>query len=125
MDINSAVKAVSALGHAHRMKVFRILIREGPSGLPAGAIGSRLGVSPSALSFHLAHLERAGLVRSWREGRNLMYSVEIDGMRELLTFLTEDCCDGHPEICGILRVSCRPCRPDGARAPTSGEKARR
>jgi len=102
MDTDHAVKAMGALAHLHRMKAFRLLVRAGSSGLSAGDIAGRLEISPSALSFHLAHLERTGLVRSWRRGRNSMYSVEVDGMRALLSFLTEDCCDGRPEICGVI-----------------------
>jgi len=102
MDNEHAVKAMGALAHLHRMKAFRILVGEGPSGLSAGEIAGRLGISPSALSFHLAHLERTGLVRSWRRGRNCLYAVEVEGMRSLLSFLTEDCCDGRPEICGVV-----------------------
>lgn len=102
MDVNKAVEAVGALAHVHRMEIFRTLVREGPSGLSAGKIASKLKVSPSALSFHLGNLERAGLIRSSRVGRHLIYAIEVEGMRRLLAFLTEDCCDGHPEICGDL-----------------------
>jgi DNA-binding transcriptional ArsR family regulator len=108
MDTDRAVKAMGALAHLHRMTAFRILVREGPSGLPAGKISERLGISPSASSFHLAHLERTGLVHSWRTGRNSMYAVEVEGMRSLLSFLTEDCCDGRPEICGVLGPEVQP-----------------
>ncbi len=104
MEAKNAVKALSALAHEYRLEVFRILVREGPSGLPAGEIASLIAISPSALSFHLAHLERAGLVHAWRKGRNYIYAIEIEGMRRLLTYLTEDCCDGQPEICGGLGV---------------------
>ena len=102
MDVEKAVEAVGALAHANRMEIFRTLVREAPSGLSAGKLASKLDVRPSALSFHLAHLERTGLIRSSRAGRHLIYAIEVDAMRELLTFLTEDCCDGHPEICGDL-----------------------
>jgi DNA-binding transcriptional ArsR family regulator len=105
MDANGAVKAVSALAHLHRLTVFRMLVREGLSGLPAGEIAARLEIAPSALSFHLAHLERAGLVQSWRSGRNSIYAVNVQGMRELLTFLTEDCCNGRPELCGGIATT--------------------
>ena len=114
MDVKNAAKAVSALAHAHRIEAFRILVREAPSGLSAGEIASRIGVSPSALSFHLAQLERANLVLSKRDGRNSIYAVKIDGMRELLTFLTEDCCNGHPEICGVFAVNDGPGASSGA-----------
>lgn len=108
MDAAEAVRAISALAHLHRMETFRLLVRQGPSGLAAGDIAARLDISPSALSFHLAHLERAGLVRSWRNGRHSMYAIEIERMRGLLTYLTEDCCDGHPEICGGLGLEAQP-----------------
>ena len=102
MDDEGAIVALSALAQGHRLAVFRLLVKRGPSGLAAGEIGRRVGLSPSSLSFHLAHLERAGLVRSWRVQRNIFYSVEIEGVRRLLAFLTADCCDGRPEICGGL-----------------------
>ena len=100
MDDQTAIGALSALAQTHRLRIFRMLVREGPSGLPAGEIGERIALAPSALSFHLAQLERAGLLRSWRVKRNIYYAVEIEGMQQLLAFLTEDCCQGRPEICG-------------------------
>jgi DNA-binding transcriptional ArsR family regulator len=114
MNEDSAVQAMSALAHKSRMQVFRMLVSEGPGGLCAGDIAARLALSPSALSFHLVHLERAGLVRSWRAGRNNMYAIEVDGMRRLLMFLTEDCCNGRPEICGALIAETDPCPVEGA-----------
>lgn len=84
------------------MRVFRILMRAGPSGLAAGEIAGRLQLGASNISFHVAQLERAGLLRSWRVHRNIYYAVEIAGMQQLLSFLTDECCDGHPELCGVL-----------------------
>ncbi|MCH8197095.1 MAG: winged helix-turn-helix transcriptional regulator [Proteobacteria bacterium] len=97
-----AILAFGALAHEHRLQVFRMLIRKGPGGISAGDIAHRLGVPPSSLSFHLGQLERAGLIKSWRDQRRIIYAADIDGTRRVLTFLTEDCCDGHPEICGGL-----------------------
>jgi len=57
---------------------------------------------PSSLSFHLGHLERAGLIASRRDQRHIIYKANLAGMRRLLSFLTEDCCNGHPEICADL-----------------------
>ena len=107
MNADDAVTSLSALAHPHRLKVFRILVREGYSGLSAGDIAARLEISPSALSFHLSHLERAALIRSWREGRSCIYAVNVEGMRGLLTYLTEDCCDGQPELCGGVKASAK------------------
>ncbi len=94
------------------MRVFRLLIQAGPSGRSAGEIGERLGLTPSNVSFHVSLLERAGLLRSWRVRRHIFYAVEIDGMRQLLTFLTEDCCGGLPEFCGALASAATICESD-------------
>lgn len=102
MNQEAALAALAALAQQHRLKAFRLLIEAGPTGLAAGFLAGRLGIAPSALSFHLARLERAGLVRSWRVGRSICYGPEIDGMRRLLAFLSEDCCQGRPELCGEL-----------------------
>ncbi len=77
--------------------------------MPSGEIAAELAVPPTAMSFHLSNLERAGLVTSRREGRNIRYSVAIDRVRDLITFLTADCCGGHPEICaGLSAPVCEP-----------------
>lgn len=109
MEERAAIDAFAALAHRHRLTVFRILVRTGPNGLAAGEIAARLDVPPSSLSFHLAQLERAGLIRSRRESRRVIYAVEIEGMRRLLSFLTEDCCNGRPELCGDLAKINRAC----------------
>jgi DNA-binding transcriptional ArsR family regulator len=71
--------------------------------MPAGQIARQLKIAPSTLSPHLAQLERAGLATSWRDERRIVYAVNIPCMQGLLAFLTEDCCGGHPEICGYAR----------------------
>ena len=100
MEHPDAVKALAALAHQHRLAIFRRLVAEGPSGLAAGEIAKRVGIAPTSLSFHMKELDRAGLMRSWRDGRFIRYSVDIEGMRQLLSFLTEECCQGRPELCG-------------------------
>ena len=102
MEIKSAVAALGALAHETRLAVFRLLIEAGPGGLPAGLIAARLEVAPATLSFHLGQLERAGLLASRRNGRQILYAADIEGTRRLMAFLTEDCCGGHPELCGDL-----------------------
>lgn len=101
--MSRAVAALSALAQDHRLAVFRLLVREGPSGLSAGDIAAKAAVAPSTLSHHLGQLERAGLLRSWRVERRIFYAVDVEGTRRLLAFLTEDCCQGRPEICGYER----------------------
>jgi DNA-binding transcriptional ArsR family regulator len=100
MELSRVITALAALAQEHRLRVFRLLVREGPNGMPAGEVATQIAVPPSTLSHHLAHLERAGLLRSWRVDRRIFYAVDIEGTRRLLAFLTEDCCQGRPEICG-------------------------
>lgn len=102
MTLPEAVEALSALAHNHRLAVFRLLVRAGAEGLPAGEIAREVGVLPNTLSTHLAILGHAGLVRSRRDGRSVIYSADYDGMRDLLGFLATDCCAGRPEICAPL-----------------------
>jgi len=109
MENVEALAALSALAQEHRLAVFRLLVQQGPPGLPAGEIAGRVGLAPSALSFHLAQLDRAGLLRSWRVKRNIYYAVDVEGMRRLLAFLTEDCCQGRPELCGNAVVVAEAC----------------
>lgn len=109
MDDSAAVSALSALAHADRLAAFRMLVRVGPSGLPSGAIAEALSIPPTRMSFHLAALERAGLLRCWRDGRHVRYAASYDDMRRLLAFLTEDCCSGNPDICGSLVNLASPC----------------
>lgn len=97
-----AVDALGALAHETRLGVFRMLVQAGPDGMIAGAIAEAQGVPPSTMSHHLATLERAGLVQSTRESRLIHYRADYAGMRRLLTFLMQDCCQGAPEMCGDL-----------------------
>ena len=100
MESKGAILALAALAQETRLEVFRLLVREGPGGLPAGEIAGRLGVAPATLSFHLGQLERAGLLGARRVSRRIFYAVDLEGTRELFAYLTEDCCQGRPELCG-------------------------
>lgn len=113
MEIQAALGRLSALAQETRLALFRRLVRQGPEGLAAGAIAAALGVPAPTLSFHLAALERAGLVASRREGRSIVYSASYDAMAELLGYLFENCCaDGA-------------CAPAGAWvAPPRAKKAK-
>jgi ArsR family transcriptional regulator len=102
MDINAAIKRLSALAQESRLPVFRFLIRAGPGGVSAGEIARTLQITPNTLSAQLNILTNAGLVTSRREGRSIIYAADFDGMSELLIYLMEDCCQGRPEICAPL-----------------------
>ncbi len=97
-----AVDALGALAHETRLSVFRMLVQAGPDGLIAGAIAEKACVPSSTMSHHLATLERAGLIQSERESRLIHYRADYIGMRRLLAFLMQDCCNGAPEMCSGL-----------------------
>lgn len=96
MEITSAVKALAALAQESRLAVYRLLVRAGPEGMPAGKISEATGIPPSSLSFHLKELAYAGLVTTRHESRFIIYSANFAQMNELLAFLTENCCGGNP-----------------------------
>ena len=99
MQIPTAVIGLSALAHGSRLAVFRLLVRAGEGGMPAGDIAREVGVLPNTLSTHLTILGHAGLIRSRRVGRSVIYAADYAGMRALLGFLVDECCAGRPEIC--------------------------
>jgi ArsR family transcriptional regulator, arsenate/arsenite/antimonite-responsive transcriptional repressor len=113
MELETAAAALAALAHPSRLAVFRLLVREGPGGCPAGEIAREIGMSATAASFHLKELDRAGLVHAVRKGRYIHYAAHIEGIRSLLAFLTEDCCEGRPELCGAGFSQKSLCCPDG------------
>jgi DNA-binding transcriptional ArsR family regulator len=102
MKDQAAVEMLGALAHQHRLKIFRLLVKAGPSGVPSSDIAETVGISPTGASFHLKELDRARLIVATRQGRYIRYAIHVEGMRRLLTYLTEDCCQGQPELCGAL-----------------------
>lgn len=110
MLLPEAVDILSALAHGHRLAVFRLLVKAGADGLPAGEIAREVGILPNTLSTHLAILTHAGLITSRRDGRSVIYSADYEAMRELLGFLVADCCGGRLEICAPLAEAAQSCR---------------
>ncbi|HEX2561689.1 metalloregulator ArsR/SmtB family transcription factor [Phenylobacterium sp.] len=111
METSSAVSALSALAHPGRLEVYRLLVRAGDAGMAAGEVARATGSLPNTLSANLNILSGAGLVRSRREGRSIIYTAAYDRMRDLLGFLMEDCCSGNPEICGpVAEMAARACK---------------
>lgn len=114
MDTKHAVGALGALAHEHRLAIYRMLVERGPDGLPAGAIAERLGVPSSSLTFHLQHLQRAGLATQRRVGRQLIYAADFAAMNGLVGFLTENCCGQ-----GSAGAVCDPAAAAAACKPTA------
>lgn len=108
MDTPSAVSTLSALSHEGRLSIFRELVQAGPDGLAAGEVARRLGIVPNTLSASLTILSHAGLVASRRDGRSIIYRADFGRMGDLLAFLVQDCCQGHPEICApVTEIAAR------------------
>lgn len=105
METDNALEALSALAHAVRLAVFRLLVQAGPEGLPAGRIAELMETPASSLSFHLKELNRAGLLAARQDGRSIIYTARYETMNDLLGYLTENCCGGAP--CGPV-VACAP-----------------
>ena len=107
MKTTVVIGALSALAHEYRLKIYRLLVEQGPEGLSAGIIGERIGLLPSSLTFHLQNLQRAGLILQRRVSRQLIYSADFEVMNALMGYLTENCCSASGESCG---GACEPVR---------------
>ncbi|MBV1930394.1 MAG: metalloregulator ArsR/SmtB family transcription factor [Porticoccaceae bacterium] len=84
--------AFDALSQETRLRAFRLLVKAGVDGMPAGALSETLDTPHNTLSFHLNHLSNAGLVSSKKAGRSVIYSARFDAMNELISFMVKDCC---------------------------------
>lgn len=106
MEQTQALTALSALAHETRLQLVRLLIPNGDGGVSAGDLARQLDISASRLSFHLAALEQARLIRSRRASRHVFYAAETKGIGELFGYLLNDCCAAHPEVheCCIPRT---------------------
>jgi ArsR family transcriptional regulator, arsenate/arsenite/antimonite-responsive transcriptional repressor len=102
MEMRNAISKFGALSQETRLSVFRLLVAEGPVGLPAGEIAHRLGTAANTMSNHLGILERSGLIASERHGRSIVYRADLEGARDLLLYLVQDCCNGNPSICAPI-----------------------
>ena len=116
MELEIAIEGLSALAHPGRLAVFRLLVRAGPEGVPAGEVARALDTPANTMSTQLAILNRAGLIRSRRESRSIIYTADYSQITALLSFLLEDCCQGRPEICAPIAAMAACC-------PAPAEKA--
>lgn len=109
METEDAMAVFSALSQPTRLGVFRLLMAHEPAGLAAGEIAQALAVPQNTMSTHLAILGRAGLIAAKRDGRSIIYRAEMDRVREITSFLVQDCCGGRPELCAPLVAEFTPC----------------
>lgn len=119
MESSQAVTALAALAQDTRLSIFRLLVQAGPQAVAAGQIGEALEVPAATLSFHLKELSRAGLVSSRQEGRFIYYSADFQNMAALMSFLTQNCCQGMPQECLTVVETAlgRCCVPQPKRKP--------
>jgi ArsR family transcriptional regulator len=117
MEKIDAVAALAALAQENRLDVFRLLVRAGEKGMPAGAVATALDLAPNTLSFHFDKLRHAGLVSCKRDGRSLIYAARYESMNALLAYLTENCCAGVGESCGTAACAPAPAKRKKTKVP--------
>lgn len=101
MEPKTATTVFESLASGVRLDIFRLLVRMNPQGMVAGEIATTLGVPPTNLSFHLKAMAHAGLVAATQEGRFQRYRANLPLMLDLITYLTDECCGGRPELCAL------------------------
>jgi len=106
MEKSAALAVFESLSSGIRLDVFRLLVRKGPDGLVAGEIALALDLPPTNASFHLKALTHAGLLSVEQEGRYQRYRANLPLMRDLIDYLTAECCEGMPERCEETRGAC-------------------
>jgi len=111
METAASILALAALAQSRRLEAFRLLVRHEPAGLPAGDISNHLVIPANTLSSHLGVLTRAGLIRSERRSRSIIYRADLDRLRDLVLFLLKDCCGGRADLCEPLLAELAPCCP--------------
>ena len=109
MEISDAVTALAALAQDSRLEIFRLLVQAGPDGMAAGQVAATLGLASNTLTFHFDRLRVAGLVTVRRDGRSMIYTARFETMNGLLSFLTENCCQGAAASCAPAAL----CKPKG------------
>ena len=105
MEEKDIVKALAALAQPNRLQLFRQLVVAGQEGATPGQLGEQLGIANATLSFHLKELLNARLISQERSGRNLIYRAEFGRMNGVLSYLTDNCCQGQPCL-DVAAVSC-------------------
>ncbi|QCK84718.1 helix-turn-helix transcriptional regulator [Phreatobacter aquaticus] len=109
MEKSEAIKVLAALAQPTRLDAFRHLVAAEPNGIAAGDLARLAGVPQNTLSAHLAILVQAGLARSQRHSRSIVYHAEIDTLRAVTVYLFRDCCQGRADLCMPLINELSPC----------------
>ena len=107
MNVKNAITMFSALSQETRLNILRFLVERGAEGASAGEVGTHVNAASSRASFHLSALENAGLISSQRQSRHIIYRADFNNLGQLVSFMLNDCCGGHPDI-----LAC--CAPGGS-----------
>lgn len=108
MEDKYVIKALAALAQPNRLQIFRALVVKGSEGLTPALMAAQMGMPANTLSFHLKALMNADLISQERSGRNLIYRAHYDRMNAVLTYLSQNCCQG--ETCEVSPVEiCKTC----------------
>ncbi|NNM51907.1 MAG: helix-turn-helix transcriptional regulator [Pseudomonadales bacterium] len=103
MNKITATAVFESLASGIRLDIYRLLVKKEKEGIVAGEIAATLEIPPTNLSFHLKALTQAGLLTVKSEGRFQRYRANLSLMLDLIAYLTDECCSGHPEQCAGLR----------------------
>jgi ArsR family transcriptional regulator, arsenate/arsenite/antimonite-responsive transcriptional repressor len=124
MELKAAVRSLAALAQETRLSIFRLLVEAGPQGVAVGQLGERLTVPGATLSFHLKELANAGLTSSRQEGRFIYHSADYEHMAALMSFLTQNCCQGMPKEClSVMEMALNGCCPSQPKRKPARSKA--
>ena len=111
MEKNIATSIFESLSSGVRLDVYRLLVRQGKTGMVAGELATTLGLPATNMSFHLKAMVYANIVTVVQEGRFMRYRANLALMLDLIAYLTEECCEGHPEQCLEFRTQTN-CAPE-------------
>lgn len=104
MKQQTATQIFESLSSGIRLDIYRLLVKRGLEGMVSGQIASALDLPPNNTSFHLKAMTQVSLLSVEQEGRFQRYRANIPLMLDLIAYLTEECCAGHPEHCADLRA---------------------
>jgi DNA-binding transcriptional ArsR family regulator len=108
MEEKYIINALAALAQTSRLRIFRALVVKGSDGLTPAMLAEMMEMPANTLSFHLKELMHADLISQERSGRNLIYRAQFDRMNALLTYLSQNCCQG--QTCEVVpEAVCQTC----------------
>lgn len=91
-------ESFKALSNPNRLQIFQRLLSccepgslcstESITGFCVGELGEDLAVAPSTLSHHIKELQRAGLIKTQRRGKNVECFINVENIDAIKQFFT-------------------------------------